>query len=179
MKFRNIITLLFTFTIFSGAYSMSGGRRSPLSQEVDLDSYYDSSYQSVDVSRENLDFQSYVDPQRFAALNAMANRTTRNFNNVKKRYKRFKSNITKFHIIFVENALKTFHKNKETYSEEKFNEFIDKAYDELIDAVLNIDMLRILIVKNIPDELSNRLIIVLDSVRLEIIRVSDIYLEAV
>ncbi len=37
MKFRNITTLLFTVSVFSSAYSMSDGRRSPLSQEVDPD----------------------------------------------------------------------------------------------------------------------------------------------
>ena len=37
MKFRNIITLLFMVTVFSSVHSMSDGRRSPLSQEVNLD----------------------------------------------------------------------------------------------------------------------------------------------
>ncbi len=186
MKFRNIITLLFTVSVFSSAYSMNDLGVSPLSQEVDPDTgaiinhiytkNIGGDFQRSRSMSSFTDLRENLDLQRFTALNLRKNLTKRNSDKVKRRYEMSKFNIIEFHV-FAENALKAFVRNKERFSEEKFEEFIGKGYDELFKATFYIGKLRSSIINNFPQKLSSRLIISLDSVELEINNAMNVYLD--
>ncbi len=165
MKFRNIITLLFMVTTFSSTYSMNdpivrpngGYVRSSLSQEFNWDSLNDISSDSSSDSFGDSTDQSITVSQEDLI-----------------KYEEFESQINELNIL-CKKALESYPEDKSIYSQEEFKKFINEEHSKLLYQHSFIDKLRVVILAELPQELSRELIIFLRSVELEFYKALILY----
>ncbi len=156
MKFRNIITLLFTVTVFSSAYSMNDLGVSPLSQEVDPDTgvrinyispcifssdYEDSQSHVIQISRS---MSSLIDLQEENTVTAFKRRLS---DRTKARCEYFKEKIIEFYR-FLEDGFESFSIYKRISSYEEFKEYKRMEYRYWIKYLKTIHKLKSYIIKS-------------------------------
>ena len=146
MKFRNIITLLFAVTVFSSAYSMREGRKSPLSQEVDLSEEVGicDIYSNEDCSgyfQRSGSISNFVDLEEDPVEFFKRTVSESNLNRIKEKYEKFKNVILKFDIL-LEDGFESFSRYKMVLSSIEFEEYKKREYSDWIRYIESINKLK-------------------------------------